>query len=207
MKKFFIITIMLLMLITKVKAYENEVFKINIPESYVLEDSEEENNYRWIKDNNYISITTSDNSKLKYDVKEFTDEDINKQKEYLETGINKGLEKYNINITVNDIKKLNDDDIYYLEYDIYYPSKEITGYDMYQKGRMYTTNKYITTIIYSSDKEIAGNDEYLNIINSLDILDSNVIHSNLTLYIIITIASGILLFVIAVIIIKKRKHK
>ncbi len=207
MKKFFIITIMLLMLITKAKAYENEIFKIDIPESYVLEDSKEENNYRWIKDNNYISITTSDNSKLKYDVKEFTDEEINKQKEYLETGINKGLEKYNINITVNDIKKLNDDDIYYLEYDVYYPSKDITGYDMYQKGRMYTTNKYITTIIYSSDKEIAGNDEYLNIINSLDILDSNVIHSNLTLYIIITIASGILLFVIAVIIIKKRKHK
>lgn len=207
MKKFFIITIMLLMLITKAKAYENEIFKIDIPESYVLEDSKEENNYRWIKDNNYISITTSDNSKLKYDVKEFTDEEINKQKEYIETGINKGLEKYNINITVNDIKKLNDDDIYYLEYDVYYPSKDITGYDMYQKGRMYTTNKYITTIIYSSDKEIAGNDEYLNIINSLDILDSNVIHSNLTLYIIITIASGILLFVIAVIIIKKRKHK
>lgn len=207
MKKFLVFLLMLTF-ITKVNAYENEIFKIEIPEGYTEEKQNESNNYRWTKNNEYISITVSDNTKLKYDISEYTEEDIKKQKEYLETGINKGLEKYNIKVTVSDIRRFNQDDIFYLEYDLFYPSEKVTGYNMYQKGRMYTTNNYITTIIYSSEKELKNNEEYKNVIESLKINDTKVSKPNTLLYIIITAVSGIVLIVVAIVFIKmKKKNK
>ena len=41
-----------------------------------------------------------------------------------------------------------------LIYDMYFPTTNSTGYDMYQKGLTLTTKNYVYTLIYSSDKEI-----------------------------------------------------
>ena len=168
MKKF--VLIFLLLFVVKVNAYENKTFKIDIPEEYKL-DVNENNTYKWEKDNNYISISVDDNKTKRYDVNLFSDEDIKKQSEYIENGINKGLEEYDIKATVSDSKKVTINDNSVLEYKIYLPSKKFTGYDMYQIGRMYTTDKYILTVIYSSDKEINEESEYNKVIDSLEVLD------------------------------------
>ena len=112
MKKLLFIFTLILLSISNVKAYENEYFKIDIPEKY-KETLNENGNYKWENDNKYISITISDNTELNYDVKLYTEEDIQNKKDYIETNINKELEKYNIKVSVTDIKKQQlKDDIY-----------------------------------------------------------------------------------------------
>ena len=184
-KKLF--TLFTLIMFTHVFAYENKFFKVELPDSY---------------------ITISDNTKLKYNVVEFKDEDLVTQKEYLEKGINDGLKKYEITAEVSNINKVTKNNTTYLEYDVFYPSKDITGYDTYQKGRMYTTNKYITTVIFNSDKEIKeDNQEYQNIMNSLTILDSNIVIKTITIkdYIIAIVSVGIIAGIIGAIISQKKK--
>ena len=206
MKKVLIILFSLFLFITNIKAYENEIFKINISEDYKLEEQEKENNYKWIKDNKYISISVSDNSELKYNITKFTDEDLQKQKEYLEGSINENLSKYNITSEVKEIKLSEDKTT--LTYDIYYPSKDTIGYDIYQRGKMYTTTHYILTIIYNSDEEIKDdNQEYINLINSLIILDDPIKEPNpmIKYYLL----GGIVIVVssFAILLIIKKKHK
>ena len=206
MKKVLIILFSLFLFITNIKAYENEIFKINISEDYKLEEQEKENSYKWIKDNKYISISVSDNSELKYNITKFTDEDLQKQKEYLEGSINENLSKYNITSEVKEIKLSEDKTT--LTYDIYYPSKDTIGYDIYQRGKMYTTTHYILTIIYNSDEEIKDdNQEYINLINSLTILDDPIKEPNpmIKYYLL----GGIVIVVssFAILLIIKKKHK
>lgn len=206
MKKVLIIIFSLFLFITNIKAYENEIFKINISEDYKLEEQEKENSYKWIKDNKYISISVSDNSELKYNITKFTDEDLQKQKEYLEGSINENLSKYNITSEVKEIKLSEDKTT--LTYDIYYPSKDTIGYDIYQRGKMYTTTHYILTIIYNSDEEIKDdNQEYINLINSLTILDDPIKEPNpmIKYYLL----GGIVIVVssFAILLIIKKKHK
>lgn len=170
MKRIFIIFLLLFFNTLNVYAYENDYFKIEIPESYKLE-TEEEFTYKWTNNNKYISITINDNSVLNYDVKSYTDEDINNQKKYIEENINKGLESYDIKVNVTDIKKIVlNNDTYSLNYTIYWPAKEKLGYDIYQIGNVISSDKYITTIIYNSDNEI-NKEEYDSIVNSLEIKD------------------------------------
>ena len=206
MKKI-LFTLFTLIMFTHVFAYENKFFKVELPDSY-KQTVNETNMFKWVKDNNYLAITISDNTKLKYNVVEFKDEDLVTQKEYLEKGINDGLKKYEITAEVSNINKVTKDNSTYLEYDVFYPSKDITGYDTYQKGRMYTTNKYITTVIFNSDKEIKeDNQEYQNIMNSLTILDSNIVIKTITIkdYIIAIVLVGIIAGIIGAIISQKKK--
>ena len=205
MKKL-LFTLFTLIMFTHVFAYENKFFKVELPDSY-KQTVNETNMFKWVKDNNYLAITISDNTKLKYNVVEFKDEDLVTQKEYLEKGINDGLKKYEITAEVSNINKVTKDNSTYLEYDVFYPSKDITGYDTYQKGRMYTTNKYITTVIFNSDKEIKeDNQEYQNIMNSLTILDSKVIKTiTIKDYIIAIVLVGVIAGIIGAIISQKKK--
>lgn len=170
MKKFLLTIILIFLSIINVNAYENEYFKIDIPESYKIE-TEDKFTYKWINNNKYISVTINDNVLLDYDIKSYTDEDITNQKKYIEENINKGLQAYNIEVEVTDIKKIVlDNDVYSLNYTIYWPSKDKLGYDIHQIGNVISSDKYIITIIYSSDNEIDDN-EYNSIINSLEIKD------------------------------------
>ena len=169
-KKILFIFLLIFFSIINIKAYENEYFKIDIPESYKLE-TDKEFTYKWVNNNKYISITINDNISLNYDVKSYTDEDISNQKKYIEDNINRGLQAYNIKVNVTDIKKIVlNNDTYSLNYTIYWPSKEKLGYDIYQIGNVISSDKYITTIIYNTDNEIDEN-EYNSIINSLEIKD------------------------------------
>ena len=143
MKKIILVLILIITCI-KVNAYENKYFNISIPDNYKLTENEEYI-YKWEKDKKYIAITINSNLDLKYNIETFDEEELSKQKEYLENGINEGLKKYNLKAEVSNINKLSKENTYYLEYDIYYPSKELTGYDMYQKGRMY---HYLITLVH-----------------------------------------------------------
>lgn len=209
MKK--LLFIFLLLFVVKVNAYENDIFKIDIPENYKL-DTEENNVYKWSVDNKYISISVDSNKEKRYNINSFNDDEIKKQSEYIEKGINERLKEYKLEATVSDSKRVTENGVSSLEYKIYYPSKKLTGYNMYQIGRMYTTNKYILTIVYSNDKEINEENEYYELINSLKIFDEDVKPVKLTLnnrYFITIIAIGSLLAIISIIIdrIKKRKKK
>ena len=206
MKK--IITVLLILLsIVNVKAYENKIIKIDIDDNYKLE-TKKENALRWTNENKYIAISINDNNSLKYDVKSFSQTDIDNQKKYFEDGINNGLSKYNIKAEITNIEKKNNEDIYYLEYDIYYPSKDATGYNMYQKGRMYTTNKYIVTIIYSSDEKIENDELCEKTLNSLKINDNYVVTKvNAKGYVITFVVIGVILGIIGAIISNKKKRK
>ena len=177
MKIIFIILIFILN-INNIKAYENNYFSIDIPQDYILE-TEEDHSYKWIRENNYIAITISNNKELNYNISTYTKTDIENQRKYIENNINSKLEDFNIKVSVNNIKKikLNNKDV--LNYSIYWPTLDSTGYNTYQIGNVFTTNNYITTIVYSSDKEINDDSEYYNIINSVNIKDDNIKNNNI----------------------------
>lgn len=134
-----------------VSAYENDYFNINIPDDYKLVTSDN-NIYKWEKDNEYILITISDNIN-KYNVKNYTDEDIQNQKIYIEDKINNSLTEYETKVSVTDINKTQINDMYSLNYTIYWPSKNDTGYDIYQFGNVISTDNYIYTIVYNTNNE------------------------------------------------------
>lgn len=199
MKKIFILIIFLLG-ITNIKAYENDYFKIDIPETYKINEDDKKE-YKWENENNFIAITVTDNTKLKYNIEKYTETDINNQKKYIENNINKQLEEYDIKVSVTDIKKakINDDTV--LNYHIYWPSKDLTGYETYQIGNIYTTKNYLITILYSSDKKIEDDSEYYNIIKSVSIKDDKIKEVNYY-YIIIIIP-----IILAIITVYKRHRK
>lgn len=177
MKQILLIITLLFLSTINIKAYENEYFKIDIPDSY-KEDINEDNTYKWENDNKYISITINDNTELNYDIKSYTKEDIENQKTYIESKINETLKDYNLQVEVTNIEKVKlKNDIYSLNYSIYWPSEEKTGYNMYQIGNVISSDNYIYTIIYNSDEEI-NNEEYQNIINTFEIKDTNVKSKN-----------------------------
>ena len=79
MKKLLLIPILLLS-IGNIKAYENEYFKIDIPETF-KEEIAENGTYKWIsndsKNNDNIIITVSKNQKdNKYNIENYTDENF-----------------------------------------------------------------------------------------------------------------------------------
>ena len=199
---------LLLIICISVKAYTNTFFTVNLPKDY-KQTVNEKYTFKWTKNNNYFAATISNNKELKYNIVNFDEKDFENQKKYLEDSYNEGLSKYNITATVSNIRKVQKDDIAFLEYDIFYPSKKATGYDTYQKGRMYTTTKYITNIVFNSDSEIKeDNKEYKEIMDSFKIFDEIIVVKNeayidyiiggIALLIIIVIAYAIISF-------KKRK--
>ena len=192
MKKTLIIIMMFFISIITIKAYESDYFKIDIPNNYketIIEDAV----YKWENNNKYIAIKLSFNSLTKYNVKDYTEEEIQKQKEYIEEKLNESLKEYNIEATVSRIEKLHDDNYYYLEYDIYYPSKTLYGYNTYQRGRMYTTKNYITAIVYNSDKEITNDDEEIKSLNSIYIKDDEFTRRDYKRSLLLMITIGIIL--------------
>lgn len=206
MKKI-ILLLLCVLSIGYVKAYENEYFQIEIPDGY-KEEKLEGNAFKWKKDNKYIAVTIADNTENQYNVKYFTSLTIQQQKEYLENSLNKGLSEYDVKVSIADIKKEHDKNNYYLEYTIVFPSTEKTGHNIYQKGRMYTTEHYITSITYSSDTGSDLNDEYNTIVNSFQILDTLITYSSidpkayLAAMIILGVIFGVIYYLVST---KKRK--
>lgn len=208
MKKIFTMLIILLTLFAEtlnIKALENSYFKIDIPEGY-KEEINESSLYKWTKDNNYITITI-DNNTNRYDILRYTEDDMKKYEEYIENSINEQLKDYNIKVDVKNVRKEKINDRNCIVYDTVWPTKESTGYDTYQRGYTFTTDKYIMMLTYSSDSELDNNTELTNLIDSFKVLDSEIVYNDKYRYrimIIIAVVVGLIGFTISAII-KKRK--
>ena len=200
MKKIFT-TILLLLCITNVKAYENDIFKIDIPEGYEI--TSEESIYVWKNDNGYISITISDNTQRNYNIALYTQKDLENQKNYLDKSFKETEEEYGIDIDISEIVRTKINDKYVLTYDVYWPTIDLIGKNTYQKGVMYTTEKYIVNLVYCSYDEIKDDDESYNIlINSFAIKD-NYLYNGKNNIIVIAVIIGIIIGIISY---KKEKH-
>ena len=178
MKKVLLILLLLLSININAKEITNDLFSININDEY-KEEINDGKIYKWSKDNNYLLLTIENNTN-KYNIKDFNEDDINSQKEYI---INSYKEKTSDNIIVNNINILNKESLYYIEYNIKIESKNTIGHDIYQIGRTYTTDNYIYNIIYNSDSKI----EDTTMMNSLIIKDTYLKRINITLYAILSI--------------------
>lgn len=185
----------MLFFITNIKAYENEYFSLKIPDGYTLVKTID-NIYKWENETNYFSISISDNSNLNYNISKFNDDDLANQKKYIEDSINKSINDYDVKAKVNNINKIHYKNAYILKYDVYWPSNEIIGHDIYQIGNIFTTKKYIITFIYSSNNKIDDDTEYNKLLDSFNIRDqSNSSYS----YKIIFLIFGILLCIFSLI--------
>lgn len=206
MKKIFTIILLFIgMLSVNVNALENSYFKIDIPEGY-KEEINESILYKWTKDNNYITITI-DNNTNRYDILRYTEDDMKKYEEYIENSINEQLKDYNIKVDVKNVRKEKINDRNCIVYDTIWPTKESTGYDTYQRGYTFTTDKYIMMLTYSSDSELDNNTELTNLIDSFKVLDSEIVYNDKYRYrimIIIAVVVGLIGFTISAIV-KKRK--
>lgn len=208
MKKIIFVFFVILFSITSVYAFENEYFKIYIPNGYEIETNDNDNRiFKWTNNDDYIVVTV-DNNDNKYSVKDYTENDILNQKKYLEQNINTALEEYNVDVNVSKIFKNKIGDYYSLQYDLYWPTKEITGKDTYQRGNVFTTGKYIITYLYSSESEIKDDNEvYNNTINSFKILDETEIKKELTIDISFIIIVGVVLAILSFILSEIKKKK
>ncbi|CDA60003.1 unknown [Clostridium sp. CAG:524] len=206
MKKIFTIILLFIgILSVNVNALENSYFKIDIPEGY-KEEINESSLYKWTKDNNYITITI-DNNTNRYDILRYTEDDMKKYEEYIENSINEQLKDYNIKVDVKNVRKEKINDRNCIVYDTVWPTKESTGYDTYQRGYTFTTDKYIMMLTYSSDSELDNNTELTNLIDSFKVLDSEIVYNDKYRYrimIIIAVVVGLIGLTISAII-KKRK--
>ena len=190
MKKALLFLILLIIPITTLLAYENAYFSIYIPSDY-QEKEVQEDSYLWTKDNNYIMINVERN-KESLNIKNIYDEDLNKQKEYIEQ---KYKEQVNSEISVTNIKKYKGKRTYYIEYDIQIHSKDEIGYDIYQKQRLYMTDNLIYIITFSSDNTI-NNQIYTNLVNSFIIKDSYLRNLRIKPYFILLLTSIVFLLLI-----------
>lgn len=208
MKKILLIT--LLLLNVNVKAYENDFFKLEIPTDF--KESNEDGIYKWTNDNtneNIVITIVKNTNENKYNIERYTKEDIENYEKYLKESMDKQLESYNISVNVKNTKKekLNDYDT--ISYDVYWPTKELTGNDIYQKGYTITTENYILSLTYTSTKEINNETEfYINSIKTLTISDKKIENNSffskkINRIILVGTIAGIIGYIISAI--KKRK--
>ena len=198
MKKVLVIFICLL-LFSKVYAYENKYFSIDINDSFKKQTIEDKK-YIFSHDNEYISITINNNTNY-YDVKNFTEEDINKQKEYLEKEYKNKFNKYTNNISITNIELKSTDTSNYLEYDIYLETKKTIGYNIYQRSRMYTSKNFVYSILYNSDKKISNNE----LLDTFKIKDDYLKKPNLWIYASLLIVMLIIILLLDYVFHKKRR--
>lgn len=208
MKKIFTMLLIIITLFAEtlnINAIENNYFKLNVPDGYT-EEINESSLYKWTKDNNYITVTI-DNNTNRYDILRYTEDDMKKYEEYIENSINEQLKDYNIKVDVKNVRKEKINNRNCIVYDTVWPTKESTGYDTYQRGYTFTTDKYIMMLTYSSDSELDNNTELTDLINSFEVLDSEIVYNDKYRYrvmIIIAVVFGLIGFTISAII-KKRK--
>ena len=206
MKKIFFL-IVLLFNFDIIFAYETTYFSVDIPEGYQIV-TDINGIYKWENKDKYISITVSNNTN-NYSVKDYTQSDLSNQKKYIEDKINNNLNEYDTKVSVTKINKsILKDDLYSLSYTIYWPTKEHTGYDIYQYGNVISTDDYMYTIVYNTDKDILD-DEYKLILNSFTPVDvvNKVNDDNFRIFLVIIVA--LILSIIRLIIkyIKKKSKK
>lgn len=208
MKK--IIFIVFLFLPSIVFAYENEYFKVDIDDTY-NEVSINNTTYIWTsKETNdlpIITINISNNDKQNlHNYKEYNEKDIDNYKQALKNEFNKELSKYDIQTSINTIKKVTINNLPSIYYEAFSNTKDVYGYDIYQYNYSFTTSNYISSITYSSDKK---SNELEQIIKSFEIKDTAIesktfFEDKNNIIFISGISIGILLFIISEFIKKKK---
>lgn len=204
MKKI-ILFLLTFMFMFNVKAYENNYFSIDIPDNYI-ESSGQNGLFSWInKDNSneniIVTIVKNDESN---NVEEYTEENINEYKEYLKEQLDEELNEYNISVDISDVKIKNINNNKTLNYAIYWPTKESIGYDIYQKGYVFTKKNYVYVCTFTSDKSIDDNEIYSNIINSFTIKDENIVNIKYRIKIMIIVGASAAIISYIITAIKKR---
>ena len=203
MKKILLTTCLLLFTI-KIYAYENNYFKIDIPNNF-KEDFSQKNIYKWINtENNHedivITFTTNDGKAIK----NYTENDIKDYQKYIEDEINNQLKNYNITISVNNTKKEIINDIYCISYETLWPVKNSIGYNIYQKGYTFSSENYVYVYTFTSDNELSNNEAIKNTINSFKFLDKKINNNiRIKLLLIVGITGGIIGYIVKAI---KKKH-
>ncbi len=204
-----LLTIILLLIAFNVKAYENEYFKITIPQEFTETKEEEQNIYKWSNSSNDTIIITVSSNTDNYDISKFNDNDLKDYETYIEETLNNELSQYSIKVEANNSKidTLNNKSV--LTYDVFWPTKESYGFDTYQRAYVFTTNKYVITYTYTSDSIISEENEYYkNSISSLEILDDEIkdnsfFSKRINIIIIVGVVAGIIGYIISAL--KKRK--
>lgn len=204
-----LLTIILLLIAFNVKAYENEYFKITIPQEFTETKEEEQNIYKWSNSSNDTIIITVSSNTDNYDISKFNDNDLKDYETYIEETLNNELSQYSIKVEANNSKidTLNNKSV--LTYDVFWPTKESYGFDTYQRAYVFTTNKYVITYTYTSDSIISEENEYYkNSISSLEILDDEIkdnsfFSKRINIIIIVGVVAGIIGYIISTL--KKRK--
>ena len=168
-----------------VQGYENSYLSIDIPEYYKLVKNDNFN-FLWEYNNESLSIKIVENTHYKYNIDFFTQEDLNNYSLYLKNQFS-SLFNNQLIFTLNDIYLKEYNNHHSLFYNIIYGYE---NYKHYQFGNVFTTDKYIITIIYNSDNDLDCS-FYQKLLNSLIIKD-NFILSNRIIF--IRIASLYIIF-------------
>lgn len=209
MKKIFL-AVFLFIPIT-VLAYENEYFSIDINDEYneaIIND----NVYTWTNkttnDIPNIVITISNNNKNKLqNIKDYTSKDIDNYKLSLENKYNNELSKYNINTSITTIKKKNINNIPSIYYETYYNTLDYYGYDIYQYNYTFTTNNYITSITYTTNKNENKLESFINTFKIKDsiIKDKSFFEYKKNKILILLLSIGLLILLIFELLLRKTK--
>ncbi len=196
-----------------INATDYKYFNINIPDDFELKE-QKDNIYEWVlKENNHntLVITIAGNDGNKNNISKYTDENIQKYKEYIQNEYDKALKEYNLKIEINNLKKEKVNDMDALVYDITWPTKDSIGYNTYQKGITFTTSKYVYVYVWTQDTPIDVNNEtYKNILNSLKlndevIKDKGLLNTERKRIIFVGTIAGIIGYIISAL--KRRKVK
>ncbi len=175
MKKIFTIFLMFIFLYN-VSAYENDYFKMDVPNNFKEVKLNESGIYKWENGNENIVITLSKNNlENKYDIEYYTEDDLEKYRTEIEKGINEQIKQYNITVKVSNVKKEKLNGVNTISYETFWPTKESIGNDIYQKGHSFTSNNYVYVYTFTSDKRITDdNTNYYDSLNSFKMLDSSI---------------------------------
>jgi len=207
MKKLYL-TIITLLFTINIKAYENNYFNIDIPDNFIQNEIKEPV-YEWTNKNNQnetIVITIAKNENI-ININNYTDTHLKEYEEYIKKQLNEQLNNYNVNIEVNNLKKEKINDLYCINYDVYWNTKDQIGYNIYQKAYVFTVNDLAYVYNFTSNKELNENKDLINSLNSFKpkkITSSN----NLRIKLIIIIgSSAAVIGTIIKFILKKKRHK
>ena len=207
MKKLYL-TIITLLFTINIKAYENNYFNIDIPNNFIQNEIKEPV-YEWTNKNNQnetIVITIAKNENI-ININNYTDTHLNEYEEYIKKQLNEQLNNYNVNIEVNNLKKEKINDLYCINYDVYWNTKDQIEYNIYQKAYVFTVNDLAYVYNFTSDKELNENKDLINSLNSFKpkkITSPN----NLRIKLIIIIgSSAAVIGTIIKFILKKKRHK
>lgn len=197
----FILNLLFFINILDIKNFDTNTYSVSISDEYTFSTGSNNTN-TWKKNNDYISISVSNNSN-NLNFKNYDKKNMTELKKYIEGNINNQID--NVDVIVSNIQTYQLNDYYVVDYNIYWPSKDIIGYDIYQHSNIMSSKNYIYTLTYSKDTDDIYNDEYNSFLKSFKIKDDLINDTNYTNYF---LAFGlILIFTLSLIPIIRRKSK